>query len=69
MALRTGGSQGLNKAIESKNTATAEYSSGLQVSGTFSKLLSDEKDAAHIVTSTPTALCWQDTQLVGHGKS
>ena len=70
MALRTGGSQGLNKAIESKSTATAEYSSGLQVSGTFSKLLSDEKGrAVYIVTSTPTALCWQDTQLVGHGKS
>ena len=30
MALRTGGLSGLKKAVESKNTATAEYSSGLQ---------------------------------------
>ena len=44
MALRTGGSQGLNKAIESKNTATAEYSSGLQVSGTFQNCCQMKKD-------------------------
>ena len=64
MALRTGGSQGLNKAIESKNTATAEYSSGLQVSGTFSKLMTNEKGrAVYIVTSTPTALCGTNSWL------
>src|SRR3569833_1051083 len=34
MAFRIGGAYGLKKAVESKNTCTAVYSSGLQVSGT-----------------------------------
>lgn len=69
MALRTGGISGLNKAIESRNTATAEYSSGLQVSGTFSKLIGGANHTPiYIGTSSPTALAWQDIELVGHGK-
>src|SRR6202000_1652706 len=35
MSFRKGGVYGLQKAVESKNTCTAVYSSGLQVSGTF----------------------------------
>ena len=70
MALRTGGLSGLNKVIESKNTATAKYSSGLQVSGTFSKVITnDNVEPVYMATSSPTALAWQDKQLVGHGKS
>ena len=70
MALRTGGLSGLNKVIESKNTATAKYSSGLQVSGTFSKVITDDNvEPVYMATSSPTALAWQDKQLVGHGKS
>lgn len=70
MALRTGGLSGLNKVIESKNTATAKYSSGLQVSGTFFKVITDDNDEpVYMATSSPTALAWQDKQLVGHGKS
>ena len=70
MALRTGGLSGLNKAIESKNTATAEYSSGLQVSGIFSKLITDDKDEPSISSHLhPPHYAWQDKQLIGHGKS
>ena len=70
MALRTGGLSGLNKVIESKNTATAKYSSGLQVSGIFSKVITDDNvEPVYMATSSPTALAWQDKQLVGHGKS
>jgi phenylalanine-4-hydroxylase len=35
MSFRKGGAYGLGKAVESKNTCTAVYSSGLQVSGTL----------------------------------
>src|SRR3954447_14936965 len=35
MAFKLGGLAGINKAIECQNTATCEYSSGLQVSGVF----------------------------------
>lgn len=69
MALRKGGLEGLKKAIDSNNLATAEYSSGLQVSGTFVKaLVDDENNTIYIGTSSPTALAWQDQELVGHGK-
>src|SRR3989440_2967806 len=43
MAYRIGGSEGLNKAIECQRAATAEYSSGLQVTGVFSEMVTDEK--------------------------
>lgn len=68
MSLRIGGLYGLGKAIESKNTCTAEYNSGLQVSGTFSKLITKEDKPIYLATSSATALAWQDKELVGHGK-
>ena len=39
MAFRVGGLEGINKAIECKNVTTCEYSSGLQVSGVFTEVL------------------------------
>src|SRR5438874_2398039 len=41
MAYRVGGREGLNKAVECKRPATAEYSSGLQVTGIFTEVLTD----------------------------
>src|SRR6478672_5882187 len=37
MAYRVGGLEGINKAIECNRVATAEYSSGLQVTGVFTE--------------------------------
>jgi len=69
MAFRVGGSYGLKKAIESRNTCTAVYSSGLQVSGTFSEFKTDENDApVFIKTIGPTALAVNNKQLKEHGK-
>jgi phenylalanine-4-hydroxylase len=39
MAYRVGGLDGINKAIECNNVATCDYSSGLQVSGVFTEVL------------------------------
>ena len=44
MAFRKGGSESILKAIECKNTCTAVYSSGLQISGVFSDLRMDNTD-------------------------
>src|SRR5205823_437560 len=41
MAYRVGGLEGISKAIECQRIATCEYSSGLQVTGVFTELLSD----------------------------
>lgn len=68
MSLRKGGAYGLNKAIESNNTCTAEYSSGIQVSGVFSRVLEKDEKPIYLSTSSPTALAWQDQELVGHNK-
>jgi phenylalanine-4-hydroxylase len=69
MAFRRGGAEGLVKAIECKNTATAVYSSGLQVSGVFTELGLDTSDAlCFLKTTGPSALALNGKQLTGHGK-
>ena len=67
MAFRVGGLEGINKAIDCKNTTTCEYSSGLQVSGTFTEVLTDTNDTPiYLRTTGPTALAFADKQLDGH---
>ncbi|MDQ2867813.1 MAG: aromatic amino acid hydroxylase [Verrucomicrobiota bacterium] len=66
MAFRVGGLAGVRKAIDSKNMATCEWSSGLQVSGAFSEVLGD---AIYLRTTGPSALAVNGKQLAGHGKN
>ena len=68
MSFRKGGIYGITKAIQSKNTCTAVYSSGLQVSGTLTDFASLKDDLTFIKTSGPTALSVNNKQLKGHGK-
>lgn len=68
MSFRKGGAYGIKKAIESKNTCTAIYSSGLQVSGTFTEYAVVDDNLTFIKTTGPTALSVNDKQLTGHGK-
>lgn len=69
MSFRRGGSYGLQKAIESKNTCTAVYSSGLQVSGTFAEFKVHNGLPSFIKTVGPTALSVNGEQLEGHSKA
>lgn len=69
MSFRVGGTYGLMKAIECRNTCTAVYSSGLQVTGTFEDVVLNEKDeVVYLRTKGPSALSYNDTQLEGHNK-
>jgi phenylalanine-4-hydroxylase len=68
MALRTGGVDGVMKAIESGYTGTCVYRSGLQVSGIFQELIIHRNLPVYIRTEGPTQLCYGDKQLPGHGK-
>ena len=68
MSFRKGGVYGLQKAIESKNTCTVVYSSGLQVSGTFTDFKQNDNEPAFIKTTGPAALAIDNKQLKGHGK-
>jgi phenylalanine-4-hydroxylase len=69
MAFRRGGAEGIVKAIECKNPATAVYSSGLQVTGIFTDMGLDRQDElTFLKTSGPSALAFDGKQLEGHGK-
>ncbi|RLD42440.1 MAG: aromatic amino acid hydroxylase [Bacteroidetes bacterium] len=68
MALRTGGLDGIMKAIDSGNTATIEYESGLQVSGTFTDTMIHNGRAIYINTSGATTLNFKNRMLKGHSK-
>jgi len=69
MSFRRGGIYGLQKAIESKNTCTVVYSSGLQVSGTFTAFISGKNEQpAFIKASGPASLSVDNKQLSEHGK-
>ncbi len=69
MALRKGGIEGVLKAIESGNTATLVYSSGLQVSGTFTDYLMHQNQAVYVKSTGPTSLSYKSKELEGHGKA
>lgn len=68
LAWKRGGLYGLKVAIESNNTGTAQYNSGIQVSGTFSEVIEKDGEAIYIKTNTPTQLCLNNKQLEGHAK-
>lgn len=67
MALRNGGLDGIMKAIESGETATLEYSSGLQVSGTFTDVIIHMGRPVYINTTGPTTLNYNNCMLPGEG--
>jgi phenylalanine-4-hydroxylase len=68
MAFRRGGIYGLQKAVGSKNTCTAVYSSGLQVSGTFTHFAQLNNEPVFIKTTGSSILSVNNKQLKGHGK-
>jgi phenylalanine-4-hydroxylase len=68
MAYQVGGLEGINKAIECNNVATCEYSSGLQVSGVFTEVITDEKNSPiYLRTTGKSALAFGNKELPGHG--
>ncbi len=68
MGIRSGGLKGVEKLIDSKNLGTIELSTGIQISGTFSNVISDDKNRPiYIQTTGPTALSNRDKELIGHG--
>lgn len=70
MAVRKGGWRGLNKLIESKQLGTVEISTGLQVSGHFSRMIRNEdNEVVYFETAGDTALSYREKEVIGHGVS
>ena len=67
MALRKGGLKGVQKLIASKNIGTIELSTGIQISGVFTNVISNENKPIYIQTTGETALASRDKELVSHG--
>ena len=68
MALRKGGLSGMNKVIESTQLGTAELSTGIQISGFFTRIIKSNDKPIYIQTKGPTALASKGKELIGHGK-
>ena len=70
MAVRKGGWRGLNKLIESKQLGTIEISTGLQISGVFSRMIRNEdNEVVYFETQGATALAYREKEVIGHGVS
>jgi phenylalanine-4-hydroxylase len=67
MALRVGGLDGITKLINSNALGSIELSTGLQISGVFTKVYEEKGKPIYIQTQGKTALAYRDKQLVGHG--
>ncbi len=68
MALRTGGLEGVQKLIASKNIGTIELSTGIQISGVFTNVITSKNNKpVYIQTTGSTALARRDKELIGHG--
>ncbi len=69
MALRNGGLKGVEKLIDSNDLGTIELSTGIQISGNFTRVIDDNNyQAIYFQTTGPTALAYKNKQLIGHGK-
>lgn len=66
MALRKGGLKGVKKLINAAELGTVELSTGLQISGIFSRVIEHEGKPVYIQTEGPTALSYREKELVGH---
>ena len=68
MALRKGGLSGMNKVIKSTQLGTAELSTGIQISGVFTRVIKHNNNPIYIQTNSSTALASKGKELIGHGK-
>ena len=68
MAIRAGGLTGVQKIINSKNLGTIELSTGIQISGIFTKVIKHKNNqVAYFQTTGKTALSSRDKELISHG--
>jgi phenylalanine-4-hydroxylase len=68
LSLRTGGYKGVRKLLESEMVGTIELNTGLQISGRFTRIITnDDNDVIFFRTEGPTALAYRERVLIGHG--
>jgi len=68
MSLRKGGLMGVTRLINANELGTIELSTGLQISGIFSNVISYEDKPVYLQTIGETALSYREKELVGHSR-
>ena len=68
MSLRKGGLSGVTKLINAKELGTVELSTGIQISGIFSMVISNDDKPVYLQTHGETALSYREKELVGHSR-
>lgn len=70
MAVRKGGWRGLKKLIKSNQLGTIEISTGLQISGRFTRMIKNQdNEVVYFETQGETALSYREKEVIGHGIS
>jgi phenylalanine-4-hydroxylase len=70
MCFTLGGAHSLHKAVQARTLCTAQYDSGMQVSGIFEEILCDAVGKAiYLRTRGPSQLAWRGREIYGHGTS
>ena len=68
MCFQRGGASSLQVAVDAGSICTAQYDSGMQVSGVFDEVLCDAVgNAIYLRTRGPTQLAWGNREIYGHG--
>ncbi|PIY11297.1 MAG: phenylalanine 4-monooxygenase [Flavobacteriaceae bacterium CG_4_10_14_3_um_filter_33_47] len=67
MALRNGGLSGIEKLIQSNALGTIELSTGIQISGIFTKVIKNNGKPIYVQTIGKTALSYREKEIIGHG--
>ena len=67
MAFKKGGEYGINQAIKSGDISTCEFDSGIQISGKFVKLTSNNGQCVYIQTEGATSLALKFKEIKNQG--
>ncbi len=68
MAYKTGGIDGLTKAIKAESINTVEFENSLQVSGALKKFFTEGKKVSYLQFEGPTQISYNNKQIEGHSK-
>ena len=68
MSLRKGGLEGAIKLINSNKIGTLTLSTGIEISGVFNNVISENNKAIYFQTNSPTALSINNKEIIGHSK-
>ncbi|WP_258103171.1 aromatic amino acid hydroxylase [Marinoscillum sp. MHG1-6] len=66
LVIRTGGVEGIEKLIGSASLGSIELSTGLQISGVFTRTIEHEGKPIYFSTAGPTSLAYREKELIGH---